>query len=118
MEVQEIRQIFTAKGFKGLLLEQVVGVITSNKDVWVDTMMKEELGMVNGDKAPFKTAGITFLSFVVIGTIPLLFYVMVGNDFSVNDPSLFLYSCILTGVALAVVGGLKSLVTEKMFLLV
>uniref|UniRef100_UPI00257F30CC VIT1/CCC1 transporter family protein n=1 Tax=Salegentibacter sp. UBA1130 TaxID=1947451 RepID=UPI00257F30CC len=52
-EVQEIREIYTAKGFKGELLEQVVKVITANKDVWVDTMMKEELEMVKGDKTTY-----------------------------------------------------------------
>ena len=40
-EVEEIREIYATKGFKGELLEKVVEVITSDKDVWVDAMMKE-----------------------------------------------------------------------------
>ncbi|MCM4161222.1 hypothetical protein FHG64_03110 [Antarcticibacterium flavum] len=111
-EVQEIREIYAAKGFKGSLLEQVVEVITSNKDVWVDTMMKEELEMVVGDKTPFKTAGVTFFSFILVGAVPLLSYVFIGNDL-ISGPDLFLYSCLLTAVALSIVGALKSLVTEK-----
>lgn len=113
LEVEEIREIYKIKGFSGELLEQVVDVITSNKDVWVDTMMKDELEMVKGDKTPYKTAGITFLSFVVVGAVPLLSYVLVGDRVTVNDPRLFLYSCIFTGIALAIVGGLKSLVIRK-----
>lgn len=112
-EVQEIRDIYAAKGFQGELLEQVVGVITADKEVWVDTMMKEELEMVKGNKTPYKTAGATFLSFIVVGAVPLLSYVFIGNDLLGKDADLFLYSCLLTAVALAVVGSLKSIVTEK-----
>lgn len=108
-EVEEIREIYAAKGFEGELLEKVVEVITANKDVWVDTMMKEELEMTKDDKTPHKTAGVTFLSFIVIGAIPLLSYLF-GE---VNANSLFLYSSVLTGIALAIIGVLKSKVTEQ-----
>lgn len=112
-EIEEIREIYAAKGFKGELLEQVVEVIISDKDIWVDTMMKEELEMVKGEKTPYKTAGVTFLSFIVVGSVPLLSYVFVGDGISANNPKLFFYSCLLTGVALAIVGSLKSIVNEK-----
>lgn len=111
-EVQEIREIYAAKGFQGELLEQVVGVITADKDVWVDTMMKEELEMVKSDKTPYKTAGMTFISFLIVGAVPLLSYVFVGSGPAIQK-DLFLYSCILTAVALAIVGSFKSFVTEK-----
>lgn len=112
-EVEEIREIYTAKGFKGDLLDQVVEVITADKDVWVDTMMKEELELVKDDKTPIKTASVTFISFIVVGSVPLLSYIFADRDFTAANPQLFLYSCILTGVALGVVGALKSIVTEK-----
>lgn len=111
-EVQEIREIYAAKGFKGELLEQVVEVITADKDVWVDTMMKEELEMVKSDKTPYKTAGMTFISFIIVGSVPLLSYVFTGSGPAIQQ-DLFLYSCILTAVALAIVGSFKSFVTEK-----
>ena len=112
-EIQEIRDIDKEKGFKGELLEQVVEVITSNKDVWVDTMMKEELEMVRGEKTPYKTAGVTFASFLAVGSVPLLSYLFMNTNSSSLDSQLFLYSCILTAIALSIVGALKSLVTEK-----
>ncbi|WP_423818432.1 VIT1/CCC1 transporter family protein [Salinimicrobium sp. TIG7-5_MAKvit] len=111
-EVQEIREIYAAKGFKGELLEQVVEVITADKEVWVDTMMKEELEMVKSDKTPYKTAGMTFFSFVIVGSVPLLSYFFAGSGPAI-DEELFLFSCILTAVALAIIGSLKSIVTEK-----
>lgn len=111
-EIQEIREIYAKKGFKGELLEQVVAVITSDKDVWVDTMMKEELELVKDLRTPVKTASMTFISFLMIGLIPLLSYVY-AVFFTVNKDNLFLYSCILTGVGLTIVGSMKSIVAEK-----
>lgn len=114
-EVQEIREIYEAKGFKGELLEQVVGVITSDKEVWVDTMMKEELEMTKDEKTPSKTAFATFLSFNLVGIIPLLAYIF-AQFMDLNRDNLFLISCISTAAALMFVGFLKSKVTEKSFL--
>jgi VIT1/CCC1 family predicted Fe2+/Mn2+ transporter len=113
IEVNEIREIYAKKGFKGKLLEQVVEVITSDKDVWVDTMMKEELEMIKDDKTAVKTASVTFISFILVGAIPLLAYIFVGSDSVLDRSELFLYSSLLTGTALALVGVLKSMVTER-----
>ena len=111
-DVQEMREIFPAKGFKNELLDEVVAVITADKDVWVDTMMKEELEMVESNKTPYKTAGMTFFSFILVGLVPFLSYVFAGT-ISMLQKELFLYSCILTAVALGIVGSFKSFVTEK-----
>ncbi|SIT77571.1 VIT1/CCC1 transporter family protein [Pontibacter indicus] len=112
-EKEEVREIYAAKGFKGPLLDQVVEVITSDKDVWVDTMMKEELEMTKDDKTPVKTASVTFISFVLVGSIPLLAYIFSGSGSGIGGSELFLYSSILTGIALTLVGALKSVVTER-----
>ena len=75
-EKEEIREIYAAKGFKGELLEKVTEVITSNKKVWVDTMMKEELQMTHEDRSPIWIGGVTYISFISIGLVPLLIYVI------------------------------------------
>ena len=111
-EVEEIREIYEAKGFKGKLLEDVVGVITADKDVWVDTMMKEELEMTKDDKTPFSTAFTTFISFVLVGLIPLLSYIG-AVFFDLAETNLFMVSCVATGLAMALIGYLKSWVNEK-----
>lgn len=111
-EVQEIREIYEAKGFKGELLEQVVEVITADKHVWVDTMMKEELEMTKDDKTPVKTAFATFISFSLVGIIPLLSYLF-AVIFDFEEENLFLISCLSTGVAMVIVGYMKRVVTQK-----
>jgi VIT1/CCC1 family predicted Fe2+/Mn2+ transporter len=42
-EEQEVREIYAAKGFSGQLLDDVVHTIVSNREVWINTMMDEEL---------------------------------------------------------------------------
>ncbi len=110
-EKEEVRDIFREKGFSGEMLEKVVNVITSDKDRWVETMMKHELEMIPSRKKPLVVGGVTFFSFLSIGFIPLLVYVLnylgaIGKD------HLFLNSSILTFAAFCFVGFLKSYVTE------
>ncbi len=42
-EREDLRGIYARMGFSGPLLESVVDTITSNRDVWIDTMMDQEL---------------------------------------------------------------------------
>jgi len=46
-EREEIEEIYRQKGFSGTLLRQIVDKITSSRRVWLDTMMREELGLEN-----------------------------------------------------------------------
>ena len=110
IERAEIRDIFAAKGFEGEMLDKVVEVITADKDRWVDVMMKEDLGMSMPDRSPLMIGGVTFMSFLVVGLIPLLVYVW---DYLGNFPGdTFVWASLLTTLAFAIIGGLKSYVTE------
>lgn len=68
----------------------------------------------NPEKDPVKTAAATFFSFVVMGLIPLISFLIA---FITKNPILvknqFIYSIILTGASLAVIGGFKGKVTGK-----
>ncbi|MFK7807837.1 MAG: VIT1/CCC1 transporter family protein [Saprospiraceae bacterium] len=110
VERQEVRDIYKAKGFEGDLLEQVVDVITSDKDRWVDVMMKEELEMMSEQKSPFMMGAVTYASFLLIGLIPLLVYVI---DF-INplQQNLFFLCSVLTGTGFFIIGWMKAYVTQ------
>ncbi len=109
-EREEIEEIYEAKGFKGELLQQVVDVITADKDRWVDVMMKEELEMAEQTKSPLAMGGVTYLSFLILGFIPLIVYVL---DYTIDlEIDLFLYSSVLTGLAFLGIGLLKAWVNH------
>ncbi len=113
-EVMEIEEIFRSKGFEGELLDQVVATITANKHVWVDTMMKEELEMIKDQRDPKRTALATFISFFMIGLIPLLSYLL-SNWIALPFQWLFPASCFATGVALIIIGFVKAKYTQTRF---
>ncbi len=110
-EVEEVRDIYRAKGFEGELLDKVVEVITADKDRWVESMMKNELEMIPSTKNPLAIGGMTFISFIIIGFIPLLMYVLDYITGGNNIP-LFLSSCILTFIAFIFIGFLKAYINE------
>lgn len=58
-EREEIRQIYAAKGFHGDDLERAVAIITSDRDVWLETMMREELGYGSDVTNPLRAAAST-----------------------------------------------------------
>lgn len=110
VEREEISDIYKAKGFHGDLLEKVVDQITSNKDLWVAEMMKDELNLMEESKSPFKIGLATFLSFLIVGFIPLLVYLW--TFFNPSPINIFFWTSVLTALAFVVIGALKSLVNQ------
>lgn len=72
-EKKEIQNIYKRKGFKGRLLSQIVSKITSNKKVWVDTMMAEERRLFPQEYShPFRNAFVVGFASVGGSIIPLI----------------------------------------------
>ncbi len=111
LEREEIKDMYYAKGLRGKLLEKVVSVITSDKEVWIDEMMQGELGMIPEKNPPFTAGLITFLSFILIGSIPLLPFIIPGIG-QLTGFTPFMLTCILTGLAFILIGIVKSQVTH------
>ncbi|MCE9653498.1 MAG: VIT1/CCC1 transporter family protein [Nitrosarchaeum sp.] len=81
-ERQEIVDIYKAKGFSGDELEMIVNKITSDKKVWLDTMLTEELNLnLEIAGSPLKSALRMFISFLIGGMLPILpFFFLSGMD--------------------------------------
>jgi len=112
-EKEEIREIYTKKGFKDELLEEIVRIITSRRKVWIDTMMKEELGLIEDDKKPLDSSVSTFLGFNLVGLIPLIpFMIFIAMGIEPNSEA-FLYSIIFVILAFFIVGIIKGRIVKK-----
>jgi VIT1/CCC1 family predicted Fe2+/Mn2+ transporter len=105
-EREEIRQILVQQGFAGELLEDAVTQLTSDETTWVDTMLQYEYGLSTDQPRALPAAAMTFVSFMVVGFIPLLPFVIYWLGNSQRDP--FLISTIMTAVAFFSVGAVKS----------
>ena len=111
VERKEVEDIYRAKGFEGEELEMVVDRITSNKQVWLETMMKDELGLSEEKKSPFRVALSTFISFVLVGSVPLVAYLLANSGAIHADP--FLFSSLVTLLAFVMIGYVKTYVTQS-----
>jgi VIT1/CCC1 family predicted Fe2+/Mn2+ transporter len=113
-EREEIHQIFRRKGLTSHLAEKLAEIITSNKKVWIDVMMTEELGIISSENiSPWKSALATFFSFLTAGFMPLLFFVL---SYAFNLTNVFVLSTITTVLSLFVVGALRVKVTGRNWL--
>ena len=107
-EKKEIRDIFIAKGFKGNDLERAVEIITSNKTVWIDTMLKDELGVIDDENDhPYRHGIITFFSFVIAGVLPLLPYFIPSLENAFN------WSIFSTFASLYIIGALRYKLSDE-----
>jgi VIT1/CCC1 family predicted Fe2+/Mn2+ transporter len=112
-EKEEIREIYSNKGFKDELLKEVVRIITSRRKVWVDTMMKEELGLIEDEKSPLDSSISTFVGFNLIGLIPLMpFIIFIAMGIDPNSDA-FVYSIIFVMSAFFLVGIIKGKIVKK-----
>ncbi|MBI3412849.1 MAG: VIT1/CCC1 transporter family protein [Candidatus Aenigmarchaeota archaeon] len=121
IEREEIRLIYYKKGFRGKQLDQIVKKITSDRKVWLDIMMSEELGLTESKlKNPVMEGVVVGVSAVIGSLIPLapFFFFPVAAaavwGLAVSVVSLFIFGAIKSkltaghwarsGMEMAVVG--------------
>ncbi|WP_417433664.1 VIT1/CCC1 transporter family protein [Kiloniella sp.] len=100
-EREEIRQILSAKGLSGTTLEEATNAITSNEELWINTMITEEYGISPTSRNPLRSALSTFGAFFIAGSIPLL-------PFILSLPNAFALACGMTALAFFATGMIKS----------
>lgn len=115
-EIKEVREIMAGYGFKGKDLDRATDIITSDPEKWVDLMMRNEFHMTKEHITPWKGGVATFVSYILIGFIPLFGYVF-GPAMSLSADKVFLLACFSTLAALFVVGTIKAKFTARNWIL-
>lgn len=100
-EREEVRQIYAAKGFEGKKLEEMVSLITSHPDVWLQTMLSEEYGLSEVQRKPMLAALATFTAFLLCGAVPLL-------PFLLDMPHAAVVASAMSGAVFLMIGAAKS----------
>lgn len=111
-EKKEVEEILALYGFKGKDLTRATEIVTSDPEGWVDIMMRREFNMTHENTDPLKGAATTFLSFVLIGFIPLFSYLLKPLT-SLSNNHTFVLTSFLTLAALFFVGTVKSRFSAK-----
>jgi VIT1/CCC1 family predicted Fe2+/Mn2+ transporter len=108
-EREEIRQIFTSKGFSGEVLDRIVATICADRRLWIDTMLTEEHGVQTLTRDPLRAALTTIVAFVVVGSFPLLPFMLPGLE----QGKQFILSTCLAAIMFFAVGAMKSRVFSR-----
>ncbi len=105
-EREEIRALYARYGFKGKTLEKIVQQITSDKNVWLKTMMEQELKLEEVDRAQALPAAIIVGISALVGSfIPLAPFFFLDVHLSI------MISLIVSAIILFAVGYYKAKVT-------
>ncbi len=100
-EREEVRQILAEMGLSGETLGNAVAHITSNEKRWVDLMLVEEYGLAPQDGSPLKAAMVTFIAFLICGSVPLIpFALGLENGFEI--------AIVMTGLVFFIIGAAKA----------
>ncbi|MEK6953488.1 MAG: VIT1/CCC1 transporter family protein [Candidatus Micrarchaeota archaeon] len=99
MEVSEIRDIYYNWGFRGKLLDDVVNKITSDKKVWLEVMLRQELNTDTDPKADPVHSGIVVGAASFVGSIiPLIPFVLL-------PVGLAMWAALIMGILVLFAGG-------------
>lgn len=84
---------------------KVVNIFTKYNDIMVDQRMAADKGMLPADQEvkPWKNGLVTFASFMIFGSIPLLSFIIL-IPFTNSNSVKFVSACLLSALALALLG--------------
>ncbi|HSR89624.1 MAG TPA: VIT1/CCC1 transporter family protein [Candidatus Udaeobacter sp.] len=113
-EKREMVELYTEKGIAPQDAKIAVEALSKIEKPWVDIMMVEELGLVENYESPLKNALVTFGSFTLFGSIPILIYIIAQfiPFFAIHT---FATACVLTGLTLFILGTLKIYFTREVW---
>jgi len=116
-ELAEMMEIYVEKGISVEDAELILNTMAKYPRFFIDHMMVQELSLfpVSGDEQPIKGGVVTFSSFLLFGSVPLLSFVLLSSwelkPILGMDPKMVL-SGIMSVVTLFVLGVVKAKITK------
>jgi len=113
-EIDEMIKLYVGKGMTEKDATLVVETMAKYTDIFVDTMMVEELGLmpVDADDSPLKNGMVTFVAFLIFGCVPLISYIsaVAGDKSHVLDhvEGAFIIASALTLMTMFLLGTLTA----------
>jgi VIT1/CCC1 family predicted Fe2+/Mn2+ transporter len=92
------------------MLDKIVGVITEDRQQWVNTMLREEWGLQLEQPSPWRAGLATFVAFLLAGLVPLLPPLLMPSQQAQQS---FAASSLLTGVTFFIVGVIRGRVLDR-----
>ncbi len=111
-ERREVREFYAAKGFKGRELSNIVKIITSSKERWLDIMRAEEFGFPKEPDKPVVVGTVIGLASVAGGVLPIIPFLLPF----MTAQSGVVAAVVITLVSLFVAGAARTYVTKKNWL--
>eukprot|EP01121_Diplochlamys_sp_Union-15-3_P023029 TRINITY_DN9_c0_g1_i2.p1 TRINITY_DN9_c0_g1~~TRINITY_DN9_c0_g1_i2.p1 ORF type:complete len:188 (-),score=37.85 TRINITY_DN9_c0_g1_i2:56-619(-) len=86
-EKDEMVELYVQKGLPEETAQRIVDILSSDKRVFVDVMMIEELGIMPDDEyqVPWKHGTVNFTSFMIFGIVPIAAYLIYVLIVEVSD---------------------------------
>jgi VIT1/CCC1 family predicted Fe2+/Mn2+ transporter len=111
-ERAELFEIYHSKGYSEEDTKNLVEIKTRNPELWLDTMMIEELGMLKDESKPIINALTTLIAFILAGSIPMFIYI-IGLFFPISATVTFPISLGFSALGLFGLGAAKVFVTHR-----
>lgn len=111
-EKREMMELYKEKGIPEADAKIVVDALSKHQEPWVDIMLVEELGLIENHDSPTKNALVTFVSFVLFGSVPVLIYV-IARFIPFLAAHTFTTACVITAITLFTLGTLKVYFTRE-----
>ncbi len=103
VEMEEVRAIYEAQGFKGDLLERIIDTVTSNKEIWANIMMSEELHLEPVEmKEVLRTTAIVTIATIIGSLIPITSFMVF------EKPTAILATVAISALALFILGAYEA----------
>lgn len=110
-EKAEMVQLYNEMGLQPAVSNEIVQILSKNKEGFLKIMMIEELQLIAGEENPFTNSIVTFFSFAIFGVTPLIpSMVALALGMEKLETSIVIATIIVSAFFLGVLGLAKSCV--------